>query len=59
MQETDIIIIGSGLTGLTCAHYLAKEKRNFLVVDKKDTAGGVIATVKENGFVYETGPNTQ
>ena len=58
MQQTDIIILGAGLTGLTCAHYLARKNRDFLVVDKQIQPGGVIGTVSENGFVYETGPNT-
>ncbi len=58
MQRTDIIILGAGLTGLTCAHYLAKKNRDFLIVDKQNRPGGVIGTVSENGFIYETGPNT-
>ncbi len=35
-----------------------KKKRDFLVVDKLDRVGGVIGTKEENGFMYETGPNT-
>jgi protoporphyrinogen/coproporphyrinogen III oxidase len=58
MLQTDIIILGAGLTGLTCAHYLARKNRNYIVVDKQTHVGGVIGTVHENGFVYETGPNT-
>jgi len=58
MQQTDIIVIGAGLTGLTCAHHLAKKNRNFIVVEKLNHVGGVINTATENGFVYETGPNT-
>lgn len=58
MQQTDIIVIGAGLTGLTCAHHLAKKNRNFIVVEKLNHVGGVINTEKEDGFVYETGPNT-
>ncbi|MTK52264.1 protoporphyrinogen oxidase [Paludibacter sp.] len=58
MQQTDIIVIGAGLTGLTCAHHLAKKNRNFIVVETQNHVGGVINTVKEDGFVYETGPNT-
>lgn len=58
MQKTDIIIIGSGLTGLSCAHELAKRNQHFMVVDKQSKVGGVIGTKRENGFVYETGPNT-
>lgn len=58
MQQTDIIVIGAGLTGLTCAHHLSKKNRNFIVVETQNHVGGVINTVKEDGFVYETGPNT-
>ncbi|MCF6342741.1 MAG: FAD-dependent oxidoreductase, partial [Bacteroidales bacterium] len=58
MLNTDVLIIGAGLTGLSCAHYLAQKNRDFLVVDKKAEAGGVIGTAHENGFTYETGPNT-
>ncbi|MCF6171480.1 MAG: protoporphyrinogen oxidase [Bacteroidales bacterium] len=58
MLNTDVLIIGAGLTGLSCAHYLAQKNRDFLVVDKKAEAGGVIGTAHENDFTYETGPNT-
>lgn len=58
MYKTDTMIIGAGLTGLTCAHYLAKKDRDFLIVDKQAKIGGVIGTVQEDGFLYETGPNT-
>lgn len=52
------LIIGSGLTGLSTAHFLKKEGVDFLVLDKNHHAGGVIQTFTENGFTYETGPNT-
>ncbi|TSA38175.1 MAG: protoporphyrinogen oxidase [Porphyromonadaceae bacterium] len=58
MKQTDIIILGAGLTGLTCAHYLNKKNLDFLLVDKQSRIGGVIRTHKEKGFVYENGPNT-
>ena len=56
--EKETVIIGSGLTGLTMAHYLARQGKSFLVLDKKKEEGGVIGTQSENGFVYETGPNS-
>ena len=55
---TDIIIIGAGLTGLTLAYYLKKAGKNVLVLEKQPRAGGVIHSVTENGFTYETGPST-
>ena len=52
------LIIGAGLTGLSAAHYLKKAGREFLVLEQNPGPGGVIQTFKENGFIYETGPNT-
>jgi len=57
-QNTDVIIIGAGLTGLTAAHYLKKQGKNVRVIEKNDRTGGVIQTVHEEGFTFETGPNT-
>ena len=56
--NTDIVVIGAGLTGLTTAHYLKKQNKDFIVLEKDNRVGGVIHTVKENGFLYEEGPNT-
>lgn len=53
-----IVIIGAGLTGLTMGFYLKKAGINFRIIDKSAKAGGVIQTISEKGFVYETGPNT-
>ena len=52
------LIIGSGLTGLSTAHYLKKAGIPFHVIEKESKPGGVIQTVTENGFTYELGPNT-
>ncbi|GET24644.1 protoporphyrinogen oxidase [Prolixibacter sp. NT017] len=57
-QNTDVIIIGAGLTGLTTAHYLKKQGKNVRVIEKNTHTGGVIQTVQEDGFTFETGPNT-
>ena len=54
----DVIIIGAGITGLTTAYYLAKAGRRVAVVERGDKVGGQIATFEENGFVFESGPNT-
>jgi len=57
-KETEILIIGSGLTGLTTAHYLNKVGKDFLVIDRNPTVGGVIKTHQQEGFTFEQGPNT-
>jgi len=54
----DVVIVGAGLTGLTMGLYLKKASVNFLIIDKSAKTGGVIQTIREKGFAYETGPNT-
>jgi oxygen-dependent protoporphyrinogen oxidase len=56
--KADIIIIGAGLTGLAMAFYLKKCGKNVIVIEKEVKAGGVIGTYSEDGFIYESGPNT-
>jgi oxygen-dependent protoporphyrinogen oxidase len=53
-----IAIIGAGITGLTAAFYL---KRNGVPVTVYETAGrggGVIQSIRNDGFLAEFGPNT-
>jgi protoporphyrinogen/coproporphyrinogen III oxidase len=57
-KNIDVLIIGAGLTGLSTAHFIKKNNIDFRVIDRNPAAGGVINTHTENGFVYETGPNT-
>lgn len=53
-----IAIIGAGLTGLTTAFYLKKNGFDVTIYEKSNRCGGVIHTYHENGFTYESGPNT-
>ncbi len=57
-MTTDIVVIGAGLTGLTTAYTLARKGREVTVLERMDKAGGQIQTHAENGFVFESGPNT-
>lgn len=54
----NIAIIGAGLTGLTTAFYLKKQGIKFRIFEKDERVGGVIKTNHENGFTFESGPNT-
>src|SRR6202012_2381602 len=44
MTETDVIIIGAGHNGLTCAAYLAMAGLKVKVVDRRKVAGGAAVT---------------
>ncbi|MFA5535385.1 MAG: protoporphyrinogen oxidase, partial [Mariniphaga sp.] len=57
-EKAKIAIAGAGLSGLTTAFYLKKAGVDFQVFDKNEKPGGVIQTHNENGFTYESGPNT-
>ena len=60
MQEiqTDVVIIGAGLTGLTLAFYLTGRGKKVRILEKNDWIGGQIRTCEEDGFIFESGPNT-
>ena len=57
-KNIDIVIIGAGLTGLTTAFWLTRAGKKIQIIERQDRAGGQIRTFQENGFVYESGPNT-
>jgi phytoene dehydrogenase-like protein len=44
MTETDVIIIGAGHNGLTCAAYLARAGLRVKVVDRRKVVGGAAVT---------------
>lgn len=56
--KSEYLIIGAGLTGLTLAFYLKKAGKNIVLAEKNKRTGGVIKTIKEEGFSIEAGPNT-
>jgi len=57
-MKKNIAIIGSGITALTTAFYLKKAGVSFKMHEKSNHIGGVINTISENGFLFETGPNS-
>lgn len=51
MQQTSTLIIGAGLTGLSCARHLGGE---YLLVEKEDVPGGIVRTrVRHGGFLCD------
>ena len=51
-------IIGAGVTGLTAAFYLKRAGFAVTVFEASSRAGGVIQSVRKDGFLAEFGPNT-
>lgn len=55
--QTDVMIIGAGLTGLALAYYLRKAGVNVLIVEQSERIGGVICSISEDEFTFEAGTN--
>jgi protoporphyrinogen/coproporphyrinogen III oxidase len=53
-----IAIIGAGITGLTAAFYLKRKGIPVTVYEASGRAGGVIQSIRRDGFMAECGPNT-
>jgi protoporphyrinogen/coproporphyrinogen III oxidase len=64
MTEKSVAIIGGGITGLATAYYLQKEANekglpiSVRLIEASHRLGGVIETVKKDGFVIEKGPDS-
>jgi phytoene dehydrogenase-like protein len=56
-QSTDVIVIGSGLAGLSCASLLSHNSVSTLVLESHDTIGGATHTWERRGFHFESGPS--
>lgn len=56
--DTDVVIAGAGLSGLTTAFLLRRRGVRVLVLEAAARAGGVIDSVLRDGALYERGPNS-
>jgi protoporphyrinogen/coproporphyrinogen III oxidase len=50
------VVIGGGLSGLACAFRLRQLGIQALVLEASARPGGMVSTVRRNGFVFEAGP---
>ncbi|XP_056285910.1 inactive all-trans-retinol 13,14-reductase [Pseudoliparis swirei] len=54
-QNLDVIVIGSGIGGLTAGATLAKAGKKVLILEQHDQAGGCCHTYVEKGFEFDVG----
>lgn len=59
MPETNrVVVIGGGISGLTCAHRLKRLGAEVTLLEASDNAGGLIGSVPQDGFLFERGPQS-
>ena len=55
MPKYDVVIIGSGLSGLLCGNILSKEGKKVCILEKQHQFGGNLQTFKRKGKIFDTG----
>lgn len=51
-----VVVVGAGISGLACAYALKQSGIFPLVLESTARPGGVIQTVRRDGFIFEMGP---
>ena len=54
----DVLVVGAGVSGLAAAFGLVRRGFQVAVIDAGRAPGGVIGSVRRDGVLYETGPNS-
>jgi len=54
-SERDVVIVGAGLAGLTCALELERHGISPLIVEASDAVGGRVRTDRHDGFLLDRG----
>lgn len=52
------LIVGAGISGLTCAHHLRKSGIDAQVIEASPRPGGVIRSERRDGYLLELGPQS-
>jgi phytoene dehydrogenase-like protein len=51
--EYDVLVIGGGLAGLTCANMLARERHSVLLLEQHHNLGGLATWFKRKGHIFD------
>ena len=57
-KNTQVVIIGAGISGLATAFWLKQKGIDVIVLEKNDKVGGAMQTEYLDGYIAEHGPNT-
>jgi protoporphyrinogen oxidase len=55
MNDFSTVIIGGGISGLTCAKYLNEKGYSFMLLEGSDALGGRVRTDNVDGFLLDRG----
>lgn len=57
MYDSDVIVIGSGIGGLTAAALLSRYGKRVIVCESHAIAGGAAHSFSRRGFTFDSGPS--
>lgn len=53
-----VAVIGGGISGLSCAYRLQQLGLQTVLLESSANPGGLMASVQQNGFLFESGPQS-
>jgi phytoene dehydrogenase-like protein len=56
-MNVDVVVVGAGIAGLTAALRMQRAGLSTVVVERSERAGGLCATVEEDGYEFSIGCN--
>ena len=56
-DRTDVLVLGGGVAGLSAALRLAEAGRSVRLLESSDRLGGVVLTLRQDGFTADVGPD--
>lgn len=54
-MQKKVIVVGGGIAGLTALAYIGKTGFNVILIEKNKELGGLVNTIDDDGFKFDTG----